>query len=214
MGLRSFLTKMLLYLDNKGKMLLFFLSSQDRWVDVKRGKEIQWQMGACVCVRERSVWTLIAVQALMVRAQLCVCAEYWSPSNFSWSDPSQPDNTHTHTWEHSADSRSRSWDDTQVNTDRISKKHKLSVSALASDWPTGLIASDCFTNLSLYYIFIWCVIKRLSLVWRLNYIQENMFRSEFKPLIMGKITWTGEIWQFNSSLQVPEKVHMWASAYT
>lgn len=153
----------------------------------------------CVCVHGRSVWTLIAVQALMVRAQLCVCAEYWSPSNFSWSDPSQPDNTHTHTWEHSADSRSRSWDDTQVNTDRISKNHKLSVSALASDWPTGLIASDCFTNLSLYYIFIWCVIKRLSLVWRLNYIQENMFRSEFKPLIMAKITWTGEIWQFPTS---------------
>ncbi len=53
-----------------------------------------------MCVCERSVWTLIAAQALMVRAQLCDSAEYWSPSNFSWSDPSQPARqyrTHTHT---------------------------------------------------------------------------------------------------------------------
>jgi len=55
----------------------------------------------CVCVCERSVWTLIAAQALMVRAQLCDSAEYWSRSNFSWSDPCQPDNTeHTHTHLH------------------------------------------------------------------------------------------------------------------
>ncbi len=104
-----------------------------------------------MCVCERSVWTLIAAQALMVRAQLCDSAEYWSPSNFSWSDPSQParqyrthTHTHTHTLTrvHSADFRSRSWNGTQVNTDRISKMHKLLVSALASDWLTGLIVSD------------------------------------------------------------------------
>lgn len=134
---------------------------------------------------ERSVWTLIAVQALMVRAQLCVCAEYWSLSNFSWSDPSQPDNTHTHTWEHSADSRSRSWDDTQVNTDRISKKHKLSVSALAFDWSTGLIAPDWSTN---YYIFMWWVIKHTTLVscGKVKLVWENMLRSKFMALIMEK----------------------------
>lgn len=131
----------------KKLQLLFFLSSQDRWVDVKRGKEIQWQMGVCMCVCERSVWTLIAAQALMVRAQLCDSAEYWSPSNFSWSEPSQParqyrTRTHTLTRVHSADFRSRSWNGTQVNTDRISKMHKLLVSALASDWLMGLIVSD------------------------------------------------------------------------
>jgi len=94
----------------------------------------------CVCVCERSVWTLIAAQALMVRAQLCDSAEYWSRSNFSWSDPCQPDNTeHTHTY-----TSTFCWFQVQKLRRYTGqyRSHFQNAQALASDWLTGLIASD------------------------------------------------------------------------